>query len=316
MDLRNLTVSDLKDLCSSVGLTGYSALRKEDLIQLIEQYQSTVLQKKPKDFKELTVAELKKLCFVFGITGVSSLKKDELIETLLNERKRRKKLTATNKESAAIAKVGDLRSLTVADLKELCSSLGISGYSAMRKEELIQVIEQHETAHLVLKPKEEKEHKVEVKESKDGLTTGELRSKTVAQLKEMCSSMGISGYSALKKEEIIQLIEKHYASANSTATDTPIDLRAKTVAELKEMCSSLGLSGYSALRKEDIINLLEQNQGKKPKETKEISTTKKNKRGNDIVDQEEVSIAIQSTKRSKTNAQENEIVITVKKKKK
>jgi len=238
---------------------------------------------------------------------------------LLNERKRRKKLTATNKESAAIAKVGDLRSLTVADLKEfhMCSSLGISGYSAMRKEELIQVIEQHETAHLVLKPKEEKEHKVAVKESKDGLTTGELRSKTVAQLKEMCSSMGISGYSALKKEEIIQLIEKHYASANSTATDTPIDLRAKTVAELKEMCSSLGLSGYSALRKEDIINLLEQNQGKKPKETKEISTTKKNKRErNDTVDQEEVSIAIQSTKRSKSNAQENEIVITVKKKKK
>jgi len=119
----------------------------------------------------------------------------------------------------------------------------------------------------------------------------------------------------LKKEEIIQLIEKHYASANSTMVDTPVDLRAKTVAELKEMCSSLGLSGYSALRKEDIINLLEQNQGKKPKETI-TPRTKKSKRGSETVEQEEVSIAIQSTKKSKKSAEKNQILITVKKKKK
>jgi hypothetical protein len=66
------TVSHLKDKCKILGISGYSKLTKDELIDLIEL---TLLN--------LTVQQLKELCKILEISGYSKLTKDELVYLIL-----------------------------------------------------------------------------------------------------------------------------------------------------------------------------------------------------------------------------------------
>ena len=111
--------------------------------------------------------------------------------------------------------------LTVLQLKDKCKLLGISGYSSLTKDEIIDLI---------------KSSLIEI---------NEYSKITVIQLKDKCKSLGISGYSKLTKDELLDLIEE--------------SLLKFTVLQLKELCKSLEISGYSKLTKDEIIDLIKYN---------------------------------------------------------
>ena len=65
---------------------------------------------------------------------------------------------------------------------------------------------------------------------------------TVLHLKNKCRILGISGYSKLTKDELIDLIE--------------LTLLNFTVQQLKELCKILEISGYSKLNKDELVDLI------------------------------------------------------------
>ena len=62
------TVSELKDVCRSEGIKGYSRLRKSELVKLCKK------KTKPKPKSKQTVKEIKKICRDKGIKGYSKIK--------------------------------------------------------------------------------------------------------------------------------------------------------------------------------------------------------------------------------------------------
>jgi hypothetical protein len=97
--LRSLTVVQLKQRAREIGCFGYSALKKDELIDFLvkcinkrkPQAQPQVRPQVPpkpipqrKQLQLLTVLQLKQKLRELGCSGYSGLKKDELIDFLLN----------------------------------------------------------------------------------------------------------------------------------------------------------------------------------------------------------------------------------------
>ena len=72
-------------------------------------------------------------------------------------------------------------------------------------------------------------------------------SKTVSELKSVPKNLGLRGYSRLRKQELIDLIEKH-----KSGVAIP-----KTVSELKSVAKNLGLRGFHHSRKQELVDLIE-----------------------------------------------------------
>ncbi len=123
------------------------------------------------------------------------------------------------------------QSLTVVELRKLCKQKGIKGYSGLKKADLIKKC----------RAKVAKERKRSGKPSKkiDG-------SLTVKQLKDLCRSKGIKGYSGLKKAELIKKCRAKIAEKRKAES-------LLTVVELKKLCKGKGIKGYSGLKKADLI---------------------------------------------------------------
>ena len=75
---------------------------------------------------------------------------------------------------------------------------------------------------------------------------------TVDDLKDRCKKYGISGFSKLKKNELIDTILKKSTSDSGKLYNLKID-------ELKALCKQNNLSGYSTLKKEEIISYISLN---------------------------------------------------------
>ena len=111
-----------------------------------------------------------------------------------------------------------------------------------------------------------------------------MESKSVAELKKICKDNGYSGYSKLKKNELIELIKKHKKGSKEKVKASPKakskaspkakskaspkaktkakssskspNLKGKTLADLKAMCKEKGIKGYSKLKRDEIEALL------------------------------------------------------------
>ena len=71
---------------------------------------------------------------------------------------------------------------------------------------------------------------------------------TVLELKTFCRVNEWSGYSKLRKDELVAFVLGHYEEGS--------EYDAMTVAELKAVCRDNGISGYSKLKRDDLLNLV------------------------------------------------------------
>ena len=140
--IRNMKVAELKTLCKTNGWTGYSKLKKDDLITFVlrnygQEGDDQDDDQEVGEYDSMTVAELKKVCKDNNISGYSKLKKDELLElvnTTMVER------GEESDDANSDDEVGDYDSMTVTELKTLCRDNGISGYSKLKKDDLLELV--------------------------------------------------------------------------------------------------------------------------------------------------------------------------------
>jgi len=114
--LGNLRVKDLKQICRDYAITGYSGLRKQQLISLI--------------VKTLTEQNLNDILRKKGLIEGEVASHEEVIETIETERK-----------------IDDrtylrylLQAMTVKELKQICRNFHLRGYSKYTKVDLIEFI--------------------------------------------------------------------------------------------------------------------------------------------------------------------------------
>jgi len=104
------------------------------------------------EWEQMNLDMLKEVCHEFSIVGYkASLDTEEIIELIrkhfLTVGKKRAKLTWEEKHNILdFLRHGESTydEMTVADLKELCRNNGLSGYSKMSKDELIELLEQND----------------------------------------------------------------------------------------------------------------------------------------------------------------------------
>jgi hypothetical protein len=91
----------------------------------------------------------------------------------------------------------------------------------------------------------------------------DLKSMTVVQLKEKAKSENLSGYSKLKKDELIKLIvsgksipSKRGKSKSPKGPSNSNAINSMTVVQLKERAKLENISGYSKMNKAELINAL------------------------------------------------------------
>jgi cell division protein FtsX len=129
-----------------------------------------------------------------------------------------------------------LEEMTIKELREIAKELpGVSGFSIMRKEELLAVI--YEARGI---EKEIKEERQELKKP--------LEKMTVKELKEVAMEIpGVTGVTAMKKQELIDIIKKDRGIEDKKKPTKPI----ATVKELKKKIVQFGLDKQKARKAKD-----------------------------------------------------------------
>ena len=85
------------------------------------------------------------------------------------------------------------------------------------------------------------------------MNTKELKQMNVKELKQHCKTMGIGGYSGLRKKEIIELIQ------NKNNISTPFSkstLQIKKIAQLKTLCENKSMNVEGCQTKQDYISCI------------------------------------------------------------
>ena len=193
-----------------------------------------------------------------------------------------------------------LNSSTVVKLKQYAKDLGLSGYSRMKKKQLVEFIMAHSkgksrsrsrsgsrtrtssrvrsgsrsrsssisrsgsrtrTSSRSRSGSRSRSRSLSSSSSRDRVAN--LNKATIAQLKQYIKYMRLSGYSRLKKKQLVEFIVKNTdkkgvplnAKAKS-GTYTVAALSAKTIPELKIIIKKLKLKGYSRMNKKQLVNLI------------------------------------------------------------
>ena len=177
VNLDELKVPQLKSFSKSLKLTGYSKLRKNDLLALIRE--SFEKKKHEKKFLEdLKVPELKSFSKSLKLTGYSKLRKNDLLALIresFEKKKHEKKF---------------LEDLKVPELKSFVKSLKLTGYNKLRKNDLLALIRES-----FEKKKHEKKFLEDLK---------------VPELKSFSKSLKLTGYSKLRKNDLLALIRESF----------------------------------------------------------------------------------------------------------
>ena len=84
LDLSSMTVSALKEMAGERGLTGFSKMKKADLISLLKEPESESEPESGSDLSSLTVSTLREMATERGLTGFSKMKKADLIKLLMD----------------------------------------------------------------------------------------------------------------------------------------------------------------------------------------------------------------------------------------
>lgn len=190
------------------------------------------------DYEDYSRKELIEKCNKLNISYSNKNK-----ETLIKEIKR-KEIIHDDNFKMEIIKYNQtiLDGLNKKEITSICKKLDLK-YSGNKKD-LIESI---------LQKKEEFENEMnETSEEEEEQNTEEiLKKKTVKSLIKICKDEKLTGYSNLKKDEIIQLILENQKDTNIYSRN---NLEKNNLVELKAIAKNLKISGYSKLKRSDIID--------------------------------------------------------------
>ena len=168
------------------------------------------------------------------------------------------------------SKIEEIRSTGITNLKKMAKDLGISGYSKFssgNKKQLENIIIKYlkggeavdESQKIVSKSKKP----VVSQTTKVKYTPDFLQKKTVVDLKLMAKSIGLVGFSKLKKDELIKAIldvkssKKQEKEEKEEVKSGQLDLYSMTVKDLQDLLKSKGITvGLTTKSKEQLIELI------------------------------------------------------------
>jgi len=147
IDLNVLTVDELKAFAKDRKVTGFSTMRKGELVLSL-----------PTNIEELRLTELKALARFHGLNNFSTMRKDELVDGLTKGIAIKEEVIEKEEVVVELINVlnedgtANLNVLTLDELKGFAKDRKISGFSTMRKGELVtalpSVIEELRTVEL------------------------------------------------------------------------------------------------------------------------------------------------------------------------
>jgi cell division protein FtsX len=115
--LEEMTVKELREIAKEIpGVTGFSVMRKEDLLAVI--YEARGIEKEIKEerqelkkpLEKMTVKELKEAALeIPGVTGVTAMKKEELLDIIKKDRGIEDEKPAHEKKKKSTSSVKELK---------------------------------------------------------------------------------------------------------------------------------------------------------------------------------------------------------------
>ena len=190
-------------------LTKLTSLLEETVTEQEEQMTSMDDTERQESIRNMKVAELKTLCKTNGWTGYSKLKKDDLISFVLRNYGQEDDHDDDQEDDDQEA--GEYDSMTVSELKAVCRENSITGYSKLKKVDLLELVKTTMTENENDSDSDPDSNSDSGSdsdsESDDDDQEVDYDSMTVAQLKALCKDNGISGYSKLKKVDLIELLK-------------------------------------------------------------------------------------------------------------
>jgi hypothetical protein len=115
--LEEMTVKELREIAKEIsGVTGFSVMRKEDLLAVI--YEARGIEKEIKEerqelkkpLEKMTVKELKEAALeIPGVTGVTAMKKEELLDIIKKDRGIEDEKPAQEKKKKSTSSVKELK---------------------------------------------------------------------------------------------------------------------------------------------------------------------------------------------------------------
>eukprot|EP00752_Nemacystus_decipiens_P010454 g9313.t1 len=140
--------------------------------------------------------ELQEECKRRGIAGYSRLNKASLLRALKTGA-----VTPAASGSGTDSSRKDLTKRTVAELREECRQRGLRNYSRLKKDELIRLLRGGASV---------------VENGSENRNSGAPRERTLEELRGECRERGMTGFSHLKKQELIRRMQD-YDSPGKTA---------------------------------------------------------------------------------------------------
>lgn len=232
-----LPMEELKDFARDRKISGFSTMRKSELLESL-----------PKGYEKLRVVELQALARKEEIPNFSTMRKDELIEALkkgvvlieeepLVEEVEEEIVVLEEKRIKVVAEDGtvDLSVLTLEELKAFAKDRKISGFSTMRKGELLESLPTN---------------------------ISELR---LTELKALAKEHKLNNFSTMRKDELIEEltlgipvvekaeeIEEVVELISVLNEDGTANLNLLTIEELKTFAKDRKISGFSTMRKGEL----------------------------------------------------------------
>lgn len=191
----------------------------EELDEVIEELDEAILEVEDKevDLSILSIDSLKDFARDRKIVGFSTMRKGELVEAL----------------------PGEYDMLRVVELQELARAEKIPNFSTMRKQELIEALKVGYVVEEEEEVVEEVEKDVTVMQVVDKDGNVDLDVLTVAELKEFAKDRKVSGFSTMRKGELVDSL--------------PTDIHDLRLVELKAVARAHSLPNHSTMRKDELV---------------------------------------------------------------
>jgi cell division protein FtsX len=115
--LEEMTAKELREIAKEIpGVTGFSVMRKEDLLAVIYEARGIEIEIKEerqdlkKPLEKMTVKELKEVALeIPGVTGVTAMKKEELLDIIKKDRGIEDEKPAQEKKKKSTSSVKELK---------------------------------------------------------------------------------------------------------------------------------------------------------------------------------------------------------------
>lgn len=142
--LKHMTKKELYDIAAERDISGRSKLKRDELLRAIQEdmkdEKEEVSEEKMDGFSDMNKKELYDIAAERDISGRSNMKREELLDAIQNDREKDDVPYTENEE----LKQDGLSEMTKNELYDIAAEREISGRSKMKRDELLEAIQDQE----------------------------------------------------------------------------------------------------------------------------------------------------------------------------